>query len=521
MNEMSVERRSGGRKTRKARRAAAPGPSSAVRPGMEGGAYKPLDMSGMLRIHRAALDVLDGIGMAGAIPTCVELVAAAGGRLDEHGRLRFPRALVEDTLAGANRTFVLHAQDPDRDIEVAGRKVHYGTAGAAVHIVGWSGDDYRDSTLNDLYDIARLVDRLDHIHFFQRPVVARDLIDPRELDVNTVYACIAGTTKHVGTSFARPEHLDESVAMLDMVAGGEGRFRRRPFVSMSSCFVVPPLRFAEDACRTLEAAVRAGMPVLLLSAGQAGATSPSALAGSVVQSVAEALAGLVYVGLMAPGHPAIFGTWPFISDLRTGAMSGGSGEQALLMAACAQMGNFYDLPTGVAAGMADAKIPDAQSGYEKGYSTALAGLAGANLIYEAAGMQGSLLGASYESYVIDNDMLGAVLRTVRGIEVTDETLSVEVMREVATGPGHYLGHRQTLELMEKEYVYPTVGDRDSPGDWARKGGTDVRQRARAKVSEILAVHYPDHIGGELDGRIRERFPIALSAAAMRPGGGRW
>ena len=116
---------------------------------------------------------------------------------------------------------------------------------------------------------------------------------------------------------------------------------------MSCCFVVPPLKFAADACRCLEAAVRAGMPVLLLAAGQAGATSPAALAGAVVQEVAEVLAGLVYVNLISPGHPAIFGPWPFVSDLRTGAMSGGSGEQALLTAACAQMGQFYDLPTGV------------------------------------------------------------------------------------------------------------------------------------------------------------------------------
>ena len=137
-----------------------------------------------------------------------------------------------------------------------------------------AGRSYRKSTLADLYDLARLVDRLDHIHFFQRPVVTRDLPDPRELDLNTAYACVAGTGKHVGTSFVQPEHVEEAIAMLHLIAGGEGRWRARPFVSMSSCFVVPPLKFATDACRCLEAAVRAGMPVLLLAAGQAGATSP-------------------------------------------------------------------------------------------------------------------------------------------------------------------------------------------------------------------------------------------------------
>ena len=313
----------------------------------------------------------------------------------------------------------MHGADPRHDLEPWDSKVYFGTAGAAVHMVDPLDRSYRESTLADLYDIARLVDRLDHIHFFQRPIVTRDLSDPRELDLNTAYACVAGTGKHVGTSFVQPEHLDEAVAMLHLIAGGEEQWRARPFVSMSCCFVVPPLKFATDACRCLEAAVRAGMPVLLLAAGQAGATSPAALAGAVVQEVAEVLAGLVYVNLISPGHPAIFGPWPFVSDLRTGAMSGGSGEQALLTAACTQMGRFYDLPTGVPAGMTDAKLPDAQAGYEKGMTNLLAAQAGGNLIYESAGMHASLLGCCFESFVIDNDMLGAILRTVRGIEVTE------------------------------------------------------------------------------------------------------
>ena len=214
--------------------------------------------------------------------------------------------------------------------------------------------------------------------------------------------------------------------------------RRRPKTSgapvlssavrpVSSCrrFDLPrtPVKFWKNT-------VRAGMPILLLAAGQAGATSPASLAGSVVQEVAETLAGLVYVNLIEKGHPAIIGIWPFVSDLRTGAMSGGSGEQAILMAACGQMGRYYDLPTGIAAGMADSKLPDAQSGFEKGYTTSLAGHSGANMVYESAGMQASLLGVSMESFVIDNDMLGAVNRSVRGIEINDESMSVEVMRDV-------------------------------------------------------------------------------------------
>jgi trimethylamine--corrinoid protein Co-methyltransferase len=494
----------------------------AVRPGLQGGRYQPLTAGEVERIHQAALDVLEDVGLSDAIASCIAIVTAAGGRLGDDGRLRFPRALVEDTIARAARGFVLHAADPRCDLEPWGQKVHFATAGAAVHIVDPETRTYRDSTLADLYDIARLVDRLDHIHLFQRPVVTRDLIDPRELDLNTCYACIAGTRKHVGTSFVQPDHVAEAVAMLHLIAGDGRRWRARPFVSMSNCFVVPPLKFATDACRCLEVAVRAGMPVLLLAAGQAGATSPAALAGAVVQQVAEVLAALTYVNLIVAGHPALFGPWPFVSDLRTGAMSGGSGEQALLTAACAQMAKFYDLPCGVPAGMTDAKLPDAQAGYEKGMTNLLAAQAGGNIIYEAAGMHASLLGCCFESFVIDNDMLGAILRTVRGIEVTEDSLSIDVIREVCTaGPGHFLGHGQTLQLMQTEYLYPEVADRSSPKEWAERGSQDVLDRARARTRAMLAEHYPVYIEPAVDQAIRTRFPIRLPRANMRASNGRW
>jgi trimethylamine--corrinoid protein Co-methyltransferase len=188
------------------------------------------------------------------------------------------------------------------------------------------------------------------------------------------------------------------------------------------------------------------------------------------------------------------------------------------MAACAQMGQFYDLPTGVASGMSDSKLPDAQSGAEKGYNHALVGNAGANLIYESAGMQASLLGFSHESLVIDNDIIGASLRTIRGIEVDEASLSFETMRQVCIeGPGHYLGSQQTLDRMQRDYFYPVVGDRSNPKEWAEQGRTDIVQRASAKVAALLGGHFPAHLAA-VDRQIRDRFPIRLPEGVMRPAG---
>lgn len=479
--------RSGGRAARVAMRSAPlPEDKRPVRPGLPGGQYKPLSDADVARIHGSALDALEQIGLSQAPPSGVEVMTKAGAILGDDGRLRFPRALVEDMLAKAARNITLHGRDPKYDLHLTGSNVHFGTAGAAVHVVDVETNTYRESTAQDLHDAAKITHALDNLHFFQRAMVARDVTDNLELDLNTIYASCAGTTKHVGTSFSEPDNVAPCIKLLHRIAGGEAKWRDRPFLSNSNCFVVPPMKFAEESCIAMEACIRAGMPVLLLSAGQAGATAPAPIALAIVQAVAECLAGVVYVNALAPGHPAVFGTWPFVSDLRTGAMSGGSAEQALLTAGCAQMHRLYDLPGGAAAGISDSKLPDMQAGWEQGMTNALAGLSGLNMVYEAAGMHASLLGFCLESLVLGDDILGQVLRMVRGIDVTEDSTSIEAMKAVCLGgPGHYLGSDQTLELMQTEYIYPVLGNRMSPKEWNEADRPILIDQAIARKNDIL------------------------------------
>ena len=504
-------RRAGGRLARRSARAAPLAEHlRPVRAGLPGGRYQPLSQEGIERIHQAVLDALETIGLADAPQSGIDYMTAAGAILGDDGRLRFPRALIEDTIASANRSITLYSRDGKNDLDLSGSNVHFGTAGAAVHVVDVEGRIYRDSTVKDLFDAARLTDKLDNIHFLQRPMVCRDIIDNREMDLNTIYACCSGTTKHVGTSFTEVGFARDAFKMLHMIAGGEDEWRARPFVSNSNCFVVPPMKFATESCLVMEECIHQGMPILLLSAGQAGATAPAPIAGAIVQAVAECLAGLFYVQSIKPGHTAIFGTWPFVSDLRTGAMSGGSGEQALLTAGCAQMHRFYNLPGAAAAGIADAKLPDMQAGWEQATSNVMAGLSGLNMVYEAAGMHASLLGFCLESLVLGDDLLGQAMRCVRGIEVTEDTVSVDVIRQTCMGgPGHYLGSDQTLSVMQTEYIYPELGDRTSPKEWDELGKPDLIQKAIARKEAILSEASSARFAPEVDRAIREAFKIHL------------
>jgi len=495
--------------------------ASAVRPGMPGGRYQPLTHSDEKQIHRTILDVLENIGMGDPIPVVKQRALERGCFMNEHNRLCFPAALVEDIIASTPKDIQFLSRDAKNDLEIGGNRVHTYGGGEAVNMLDIGASTYRPSTLADIYDAARLTDRMDNIHAFSRLVVATEIEDQLSCDINTAYVSAAGTNKHTALTFADASHVQPTLEMLYMIAGGKQKFHDRPFAHGGGCPVISPLRYGQDNSEVCVESIKFGAPVWVVVAPQAGATAPAALAGSVVQSVAEALAGLLMIDVVEPGFPVIVGPWPFVSDLRTGAFSGGSGEEAVVSAGAVQMINYYGLPSSVGAGMTDSKTPDYQAGYEKALSIVLAAQTGCNNVSECNGMLGSLMALSLESLVIDNDLLGAVLRTVRGIEVNEETLSYDVINQVVHGDGHYLKTEQTLGLMRSGYEYPALADRSTAEEWMAAGSPDIRQQAGERVKSILSTHYPEYIDPAIDARIREHFPILLPTQQMNTGSKRW
>lgn len=433
-----------------------------------------------------------------------------GAHQRDDGRITFDPGQIEAALRRASHQVSLPGFDEQLGLDIGNAYVHIGTGGAAVQTLDAESGRYRDSTLADLYQMMRVLDRCEHVHYGIRPLIARDMLTPLDLDINTAYACLKATRKPIGTSFHTAAHVPQVTRLFDLALGGENRFRKQPFCFGVIVHIVSPLRFATEGVDIMRAAIEAGMPLQICTAGQAGATSPASLAGALAQGLAESIAGTMVVDAIKPGHPCIYAFLPFISDLRTGAMTGGSGESAVANAAAAQLLHRLQMPATVSAGMTDSKIEDVQAGYEKGYSVALAAQAGADMINLSVGMLGSIMVASAESLLIDNDMCGAILRTVRGIEVSDELLDLDSIERVVCGEGHYLGEPQTLELMKSEYVYPELGDRQSVADWLDAGAETIWQRARGQVQDLLEAAPGDHLAAQRDRKIRQQFDIKLA-----------
>jgi trimethylamine---corrinoid protein Co-methyltransferase len=446
MSKTPPKSRRSGRQHRLAQRAAPPKVNPAPA-GQIGGQYRPLSETDLKDIYQTALRLLSDLGMGEVPDRLRDDLVAAGAIATDNGRVSFPNALVEDAIAMSAKTFVLHGRDPDRSIEVGGEKVYFGTGGAAVNTLDMETGLYRPSTLKDLHDFTRLQDTLDNVAWFTRCCIATNLPDNFDLDVNTAYALMRNTTKPVATAFTIAEHVDPIVKMLDIAAGGEGEFAKRPFLKTHISPVISPMRFGEDAVEVVYECIKHNIPMSCITAAQAGATAPATMAGFLAQSLAETLASLVMVNVISPGFPMVFSNWPLVIDLRSGAFAGGGGETTLLNAASAQLSNWLGLPSGVACSMTDAKAIDAQYGVEKGMTSLAAALAGGNLIYESSGMTAALLGASFEAFILDDEMHAMTYRTLRGVEVSEENLGFDAICAAILGDGHFLGADHTYKAM--------------------------------------------------------------------------
>lgn len=506
--ESPIRRRSGGRRQRLEQRAQKPAINPAA-PGQHGGAYKPLSEESLSAIYQTALRLLSELGMGEVPPRLADRLVAAGATADGKGRYQFPKTLVEDAIGKAAKRFVLHGRDESRSIEIGGDQVYFGTGGAAVQTLDLDSGQYRSSTLKDLHDFTRLQDTLTNVSWFTRCCVATDVESVLDLDVNTAFALFKNTTKPVATSFTVADSVAPIISMLDIAAGGEGKFAQRPFLKAHISPVISPMRYGEDAVDVVFACIEHGIPISCITAAQSGATAPATLAGFLAQSLAETLASLVMVHSIQPGYPMVFSNWPLVVDLRTGAFAGGGGEITVLNAASAQLSNWLGLPSGVAASMTDAKALDAQYGVEKGMTALAAGLAGGNLIYESSGMTASLLGASFEAFILDDEMHSTIYRVIRGIEVTDENLGYDAICEAVLGEGHFLSGSQTHAAMERDYFYPELADRDDPRTWMENGSSNAWDRARAKAKQVLNSHHPDYLSADQEAAIRASFNILL------------
>jgi trimethylamine---corrinoid protein Co-methyltransferase len=479
--------------------------------GLSGGIYQPLSPEGIETIHDASMAILEktGITYETGLEETVNMLADAGATVDlEAGRIRFPRGLIQDQVAKAPSRVVLYARDGKNDLDLTEDKVHLGTGGAAVKILDPETGQPRSSTLKDLYQLGRLVDALDHVHFFLRPCIPTD-IPEAEYDINMFYACLKATGKHVMSGVNDESGLERVIDMAAMLAGGEEQLTAKPFISVITSFSISPLKLCTQSTRIMQACNRRGIPVALSAAPMSGSTGPMTMAGTLAQLHAEQMAGITICQLTRAGAPLLYGGIPGMANMATMGYRGGGVECGMMNAAIHQLSAHIQVPNYNSAGLTDAKLPDAQAGWEKAMTVLLGAMGGSNYMHHSAGMLESMLTVAHEQFVMDDEIIGMACKVLKGIEVDADHLALDVIDTV--GPaGNFMMSPHTMKYMRSEYFQGNgVTDSKSRHQWEQGGALDARERARGLARKILESPETPYISEEIDQAIREKFNILL------------
>jgi trimethylamine--corrinoid protein Co-methyltransferase len=402
----------------------------------------------------------------------------------------------------------MYSRDGKNDLDLTKERVHLGTGGAAVKILDLETGKARSTTLQDLYQLTRLVDQLDNIHFLVRPCIPTDI--PEEVyDVNVFYACLKATAKHVMAGVNDVEGFHRVLDLVSMVTGGLEKLKERPCISIITSFAISPLKLDLATTRIMQEAVRNRIPVALSCAPMAGSTSPITMAGTLAQIHAEQLAGISICQLTNPGAPLLYGGIPGMANLRTMGYRGGAVECGMMNAAVHQLSDYIKVPNYNSSGLTDSKLPDAQAGWEKAMTTLLAAMGGSNYVHHAAGMLESMIAVAFEQFVIDDEIIGMSCKALKGIDVDPEHLALEVIDSVGPG-GNFMMSPHTLKHMRQEYFDGNgVTDAKSRDNWEKEGSQDAFTRAREFVRTLLAKEAKSYISKEIDQAIREKFDILL------------
>lgn len=479
--------------------------------GLSGGLYKPLSPDDIAAIHEASLTILEKIGMTyeSGLDATLDMLEGEGLHLDrEKSRIYFDRNLVMAQADLAPEQVLLYSRDETNNLDLRQHRVYLGTGGAAVKILDLETGNARSTTLDDLYQLARLTDRMDNIHFFVRPCVPTD-IPVTEYDANALFAGLKGTTKHYMGGATNEEALHKALDIAAMVAGGMHKLTEKPFISMIASFAISPLKLCTQSTLIMLEAVRNRIPVALSAAPMAGSTSPVTMAGTLAQLHAEQLAGIAICQLTHAGAPILYGGIPGRANLRSMAYSGGAVECGMMNAAIHQLAHHIKVPNYNSSGLSDSKIPDAQASWEKALTTVLAAMGGSNYVHHAAGMLESMLTVAYEQFVIDDEIIGMSCKVLDGIPVDEEHLALDAINEVGPG-GSFITSPHTMKHMRQEYFNGNgVTDQDSRAKWLEKGSQDARTRARDIAIRILAEEEKSCIPADVEKAIREKYNILL------------
>ena len=448
-----------------------------------------------VQIHQATLELLRRTGVKVVVPEVRDLLAQAGCWMDAD-RVRIPPHLIEWAIRAAPTRVVMCDRNGNPAMYLEGRKGYYGTGSDTPYVIDAYAGTRRQAILEDVANVSRLVDALPNIDFTMCMGIASDVSEATS-DLHHFRAMVTNTIKPIVYTAWNRRNLEDIVEMAEAVAGGAEPLRHSPFCALYS-EPISPLTHAKESCEKLLYIAGKGLPVVYTPGMMIGGSAPATVAGALLQANAEQLSGLLICQLIREGTPVICGGGILLMDMAKGLISYGAPEFMLAMAALSEMCHFYQLPIFGFAGCCDAKVFDQQAGAEGAVWMLVAALSGGNLIHDVGYIESGLT-ASYEMLVSMDEIAGLVKRFMRGVEISEETLALDVIDRIGPG-GHFLEEKHTLRHFRDNW-FPKLFDRGNVSEWETSGRLTLGDRAAAQVRRILQSHKPEPLEEKVAGKL--------------------
>jgi trimethylamine--corrinoid protein Co-methyltransferase len=468
------------------------------------GIFEIFSRDELYRIHTATLELLERTGVRVEEEKALELLNSIGAEVNFPKKIaKIPKHIVEDAIKYSARTVKFAGRNKKFDLRLEGKGVNFGLGEGAINILDLKTGSIRPSMKADIIDSTKLADALSNIDFVMPLFTAQDVPKP-VIPLHDLHATLKNTEKPV---MVVDFGLDAThlINMAASIVGGRDKLKDRPILGMYS-EPISPLTHGREHTRNLIEFAKAELPIVYIPSPASCSTAPATMAGAIVQSNAETLSGNVIAQFSKKGAHFIYGADTSNMDQRTGVFSYGAPEWMIVNLAMAQLGRHYELPIWSTGGCSDSKILDGQATLEASLSLFVAASSGANLIHDVGSFLNFGLTGSLELITICDEIISMISYILKGVEVTDESLALDVIDKVGPG-GQFITQEHTLRFFKKEHWMPKLLDRQTRSTWEKSGSKDLAARANEKTKEILSKHkptpLPKDIENDLDNELRK------------------
>ncbi len=452
------------------------------------------------KIHRAVLMILSEVGMKVHHDEALALLKDAGCILENDGMVKIAEELVLKAIDSAPDNITIYDRDANPVMDLGGHRSYYGTGSDLIYSLESETMRRHPCVLEDVIQAARVADAMPNLDFIMSFAHPSD-IPAAQAYLHSFQAMASNSVKPIVCTAVDRRDLSEMWALARILRDGEGELQARPYAIYYG-EPVSPLQHAVESVDKLLFCAEKSMPVIYSPAPIAGSTAPMTIAGHVAQGLAECFCGLVIHQLKSRGAPFIMGMGPAVLDMSTAQCSYNAPEYLLSYISLVEMSHFYNIPNWGYAGTSDSQAADEQAVFEAGLETFIAEMAGSNLNHDVGYLDFGRTG-SLDMIVILNEVIDQVRRLYRGVPVNDNTLALDVIREVGAS-GNFLVHRHTLEHLQSTQWRPELISRQGFDKWQADGSSSLLVRAQKKLQQVLQAHQPIPIPPEKARRIQKR-----------------